>query len=64
MKNVLEFCTYVHYSGSLWAGQCGDRTPVVPDFLQQSRPALEPTQPPIQWIPGIFSRGKAAGAWS
>jgi len=28
-----------------------------------SRPALEPTQPPIQWEPGALW-GKAAGAWS
>ena len=26
------------------------------DFPHQSRPALRPTQPPIQWVPD-FSRG-------
>ena len=33
------------------------------DFPHRSRPALGPTQSPIQWIPG-FSGAKAAGAWS
>jgi len=28
------------------------------DFLQMFRPALGPTQPPVQWVLG-FSRGKS-----
>ena len=46
------------YNVSLWAGRYGDRIPVGGrDFTHPSRSALRPTQPPIQWEPGV-SRGK------
>jgi hypothetical protein len=33
-------------------------------YHNMDRPVLEPTQPPIQWVPRYFYRSKAAGAWS
>jgi hypothetical protein len=31
------------------------------DFLHLSRPTLGPTQPPVQWIPGLSQGLKVAG---
>jgi hypothetical protein len=28
-----------------------------------SRPALRPTQPPVQWVPGVLSPGDKARPW-
>ena len=28
-----------------------------------SRPAIEPTQPPVQWVPGLLRCSKATEAW-
>jgi hypothetical protein len=33
------------------------------DFSHLSRPVLGTTQPPIQWVPGLYRGCKAAGVW-
>jgi hypothetical protein len=49
----------------LRAGRPGDRGSIpgggerIFPLASVSRPALGPTQPLVQWVPGVLSRGKA-----
>jgi len=35
----------------------------VQHFLHSSRPAMGPTQPPVQWVPDLLPRDKATRVW-
>jgi hypothetical protein len=50
------FNTHILFIDCLRAGRSGDRIRWRRDFPHLSRPALRPTQPPVQWVPGL-SRG-------
>lgn len=57
----------VGIANSLWTGRSGVWIPTVSrDFLffKTSRLALGFFYPPIQWVPRLFPRVKAAGSWS
>jgi hypothetical protein len=41
----------------------GIESPWERHFSHPSRPALRPTQPPVQSVQGLFPEGKAAGDW-
>ena len=42
------------YSDCLRAGRSGIESRWGRDFPHLSRPALKPTQPPVQWVPRSF----------
>jgi hypothetical protein len=55
------------YSVWLWAGRLGDQGTIpgrgerIFPLTSVSRPALGPTQPPVQWVPGVVSPGLKRG---
>ena len=53
---IMESGLLSRYSDSIRAGRSGDRIQVGRDFPHPSRPAVGPTQLPLQWVPS-FSWG-------
>ena len=61
---VIPHNSWIFLNTSMRNGGTGDRIPVGGgDILRLYRPALGPTQPPVQWVPGLLPEGKAARKW-
>jgi len=52
---------YSHYSYSLRAEQSGDLIPMWAKFSVSVQTDSGPTQPPVQWVPGLFPEVKRQG---
>ena len=57
LRGVGQLC---RYSDSLRLDISGIESRYRQDFSHPSRPALRPTQPPVQWVPGLFHGVEAA----
>ena len=70
-RAAVDLCLKVHYHRDgvvILATRYGMdgpefRTQGSRNFPQPSRRTLGPNQPPVQWIPDVFSGSKAAGVW-
>jgi hypothetical protein len=51
------------YNPSVRVGRSGDRIRVGARFSAPVQTGMDPTEPPIQWVSGLFPGGKAAGVW-
>jgi len=62
----VTFCVWAgqlsQYSDWLRAGRSRDRIPVGAKLSAPVQTPLQPTQPPVQWVPGLPRGERAAGA--